>query len=141
MTYRWDSDVVQPYAWIEPTGSLLMGSEPIDEPLPINYAAGKTKMAVWLVSNCQSRSGREGLVNKLTEFGVRVDRYGRCGNLNCGVPQYEEVSQGNRTEEAEREDQRCRTMVASEHKFYLSLENSLCLEVELLFISFYLFKY
>ena len=135
MTYRWDPDVVHPYGWIEPIESLSMDSDPIEEPPLFNYADGKTKMAVWFVSNCESLSGREGLVDKLTQFGVQVDRYGKCGNLTCGLPQYEDFTKGNRKEEAEKEDQYCRTMAGQNYKFYFSLENSLCLEVSL-FINF-----
>ena len=128
MTYRWDSDVVHPYAWIEPNGSLPMHSDPIKEPPLTNHAAGKTNMAVWFVSDCQPLSGREIIVDKLKEYGVPVDVYGQCGNFTCGVPQYEGIAKGNRTEEAKIEDQRCRTMVGKKYKFYMSLENTLCLD-------------
>ena len=30
-----------------------------DKPAPVNYAAGKTKMALWFVSHCGASSGRD----------------------------------------------------------------------------------
>jgi len=77
MTYRWDSDIVTPYGWIEPNGN--GSSAPLhpipeemerylDEPSPVNYAEGKTKMAAWFVSNCNSKSGRQDLVKHLKRY-------------------------------------------------------------------------
>lgn len=127
MTYRWDSDVVHPYGWIEPINSSAVPLHPneeqverlISEPVDINYAAGKTKMAAWFNSMCSSKSGREAVVEELTQNGIQVDVYGVCGTLNChGVF-------GNRTDQS---DEACRQMAADKYKFYLSLENSLCLD-------------
>ena len=56
MTYRWDSDVVQPYAWIEPNSSVPLHPDAATlrklqdrtrAPDAVNYAAGKKKMAAW----------------------------------------------------------------------------------------------
>lgn len=46
MTYRWDSDIVHPYGWIEPKGHLPLHPGPdvvqqlMNEPSPVNHAAG-----------------------------------------------------------------------------------------------------
>ena len=62
------------------------------------------------VSNCNSKSDREGLVQAL-QTHIKVDVYGACGELKCG---------------REREEE-CYQMVDRSYKFYLSLENSVCL--------------
>lgn len=117
MTYRWDSDVVRPYGWIEPTGSVPLHPDEATLEQSIrsaqktgkNYAEGKTKMAAWFVSNCASFSGRAELVERLQRY-VDVDVYGDCGTKICP---------------RKREDD-CRIKAARKYKFYLSFENSLC---------------
>lgn len=76
MTYRWDSDIVTPYGWIEPNrnGSVPLHPSPeemqryLAEPTAVNFAEGKTKMGVWFVSNCLSLSGRQDLVKRLKRY-------------------------------------------------------------------------
>lgn len=68
----------------------------------------KTKIAVWFVSNCRSKSGREKYVEELKKY-IDVDIYGQCGNKHCA------------------KDEDCfRTIVEPNYYFYLSFENSLC---------------
>ncbi|XP_071535700.1 alpha-(1,3)-fucosyltransferase C-like isoform X2 [Panulirus ornatus] len=103
-TYRLDSDFPNPYGRVYRRR----------HPLPAedrNYAAGKTKLAAWFVSNCHTIGGREKLVQTLRNF-IQIDQYGHCGNLRC-----------------ERKDQtKCHAMLSSDYKFYFSFENSLCLD-------------
>lgn len=103
MTYRHDSDVVNPYGWFSKKNISL------EEDHYVNYATNKTKVAAWFVSNCESLSGRNEFVAALQQF-ISVDVYGQCGPLKC--PRSHEES--------------CRLMVERDYKFYLSLENSLC---------------
>ena len=42
----------------------------------------KTKLVAWLVSNCNSKSGRDRYVEELKKH-VSVDVYGNCGQLKC----------------------------------------------------------
>lgn len=70
----------------------------------------KTKMAAWFVSNCDAPSGRDQLTKKIQEF-VDVDVYGDCGNLTC-----------------HRGSNKCDDLLNTTYKFYLSFENSLCLD-------------
>jgi hypothetical protein len=120
MTYRWDSDIVGPYGYIVPTGDVaLHPSEDemkfyLSKPTPVNYAKGKTKMAAWFVSNCNSASSRNEMVKILRKY-IDVDVYGNCETLKC--PKADNVNDSS-------ED--CRQMAAKKYKFYLSLENSLC---------------
>jgi hypothetical protein len=116
MTYRWDSDMVGPYGYVKPIGNVPLhpSESQMKEYLSnskVNYANGKTKMATWFVSNCNSRSSRNEMVNELQKH-VSVDVYGTCGTMTCP-----------RNIEDE-----CREMAAKNYKFYMSLENSLCLD-------------
>lgn len=117
MTYRWDSDIVSPYGWIEPSGELPLHPNPavlqntMEQKSVENYARGKTKMVAWFVSNCRAPSARNAFVKRLKKY-ISVDVYGDCGDLQC--PRSQEAS--------------CRRMVETKYKFYLSLENSLCLD-------------
>lgn len=70
----------------------------------------KTKPVAWFVSNCFTRSKRNQLVNSIQKL-INVDIYGRCGPLKCPV-----------------DDQKCLDMLSADYKFYLSFENSLCMD-------------
>ena len=115
MTYRLDSDVVQPYGWVQPTGSFTLRPDNREIKLAMEFAAGrkskskKTKLVAWFVSNCQSQSKREKYANALAKH-VQVDVYGDCGSLSC-----------DRDNAAN-----CYGMLDQEYKFYLSFENSYC---------------
>jgi alpha-1,3-fucosyltransferase len=120
LTYRWDSDMVMPYGYVRPTG--IVPLHPSKDEMKqlisnqkINHAAGKTKMAAWMVSNCLTqRSGRNEMVKILQKY-IQVDVYGACGPMTCP----KEVGVDNSSED-------CRDMVGKNYKFYLALENSLC---------------
>ena len=73
-----------------------------------NYAAGKTKMVVWFVSNCHTPSRRELYVRDLNHY-IGVDTYGGCGPYRCN---HRSRCHGN--------------LLTNTYKFYLSFENSLC---------------
>lgn len=75
----------------------------------INYAVGKTKMAAWFVSNCNTDSSRSRLTKTLQQY-ISVDVYGKCGPFQCP-----------RSRSAD-----CYTLLERDYKFYLSFENSLC---------------
>jgi len=103
-TYRRDSDLWNPY------GSYL----PREEVLPRsykNYAKGKTKLAAWMSSHCDTMSEREVMVEELIKY-MPIDKYGHCHDLKCPREQLWE----------------CCKMVESTYKFYLSFENSVCLD-------------
>ncbi|KZS14617.1 putative Alpha--fucosyltransferase C [Daphnia magna] len=116
MTYRWDSDMAGPYGSIEPIGKVPL--HPDEDQMKIylvnsrkadNYAKGKTKMAAWFVSNCNSKSSRNEFVRELQKY-IDVDVYGKCGTMQCSTTT----------------DGQCRDMAAKNYKFFMSLENSLC---------------
>jgi alpha-1,3-fucosyltransferase len=126
MTYRWDSDMIHPYGYITPTGDVPLHPTPdqmkklflLSDDIKVNYAQGKTKMAAWFVSHCNSQMSRRiEMIKKLQNY-IQVDVYGACGNLTC--PKKQDKSFDESSDE-------CRDMAAQNYKFYFSLENSHCL--------------
>ncbi|XP_057371281.1 alpha-(1,3)-fucosyltransferase C-like [Daphnia carinata] len=115
MTYRRDSDVIQPYGWVQPTGPFKLRPEleEINGEMALSATrkptTKKTKLIAWFVSNCQTRSLREKYVDALAEH-IKVDVYGDCGSLSC-----------DRDNAAN-----CYSMLEQDYKFYLSFENSFC---------------
>ncbi|XP_068087137.1 4-galactosyl-N-acetylglucosaminide 3-alpha-L-fucosyltransferase FUT6 isoform X1 [Anabrus simplex] len=105
MTYRMDSDVPVPYGRTIPLDP--EEQRQIYMTLPHNYAKDKTALVAVMGSNCGGRNGRWDYIHELQKH-VRVDVYGRCGNLNCP---------GHFTKE-------CSAL--SKYKFYLAFENSNC---------------
>jgi alpha-1,3-fucosyltransferase len=125
MTHRWDSDMVAPYGYITPTGNVPLHPSPdqmkklllsSDDTTKVNYAKGKTKMAAWFVSHCNSQMSRRIEMVKILQNYIQVDVYGDCGNLTC--PKKRDKSFVSSDE--------CRDMVAKNYKLYFALENSLC---------------
>lgn len=103
-TYRRDSDFYNPYQRV------FRRRKSLPPPAtPINYAKGKTKLAAWFVSNCNTKSGREHMVDELKKL-MKVDVYGHCGTLDCPRSNH-----GH-----------CMALLDADYKFYLSFENSLC---------------
>jgi len=96
MTYRADSDVQIPY------GAYKRRKESVK--VTKNFAAGKSKLAAWLVSDCVTEGKRDRIVVSLQKH-LQVDVYGKCGPLSCDD---------------------CHLMLHRHYKFYLAFENSLC---------------
>lgn len=100
ITYRLDSDMVLQPQYVRKTSP---------SNVVIDYAANKTRMIAWFVSNCHTPSRREDYVSELRKV-VPVDVYGDCGEHRC-VPKM---------------SAKCYKDAAKEYRFYLSFENSLC---------------
>ena len=110
--------MVSPYGYIAPIGNVPLHPSSsqmmqylVGRDATINYAEGKTKMAAWFVSNCASHSRRMEMVKELQKY-IDVEVYGDCGTKVC----------------PRKHEEDCRQMAANKYKFYLSLENSLCLD-------------
>ena len=123
ISYRSDSDFYLPYGLIEPLASApstdadtLRLIESAGRSSNIHPAKGKTKLVLWMVSNCHARSNRQECVRKLQEH-IQVDiisKDGRCGgNITCPRVRNEDV---------------CYEMMEKTYKFYLSFENAICRE-------------
>ncbi|KAH8419770.1 hypothetical protein KR009_002291 [Drosophila setifemur] len=119
MTYRLDSDIVWPYGQLVDTETeavVAPARNPHWRKPPASFNdsviwdlwEGKTKMAAWFVSHCNTLSKRETLAEQLQEF-FPVDIYGKCGTLSCA-----------------RGDPYCDEMLDTDYRFYLAFENSLC---------------
>lgn len=77
----------------------------------LKLVKNKTKMAAWYVSNCKAPSRRDQLAQELQKNSISVDIFGKCGNLSC--------SRGSK---------KCDGQLNTTFKFYLSFENSLCVD-------------
>jgi alpha-1,3-fucosyltransferase len=122
VTYRWDSDFVRPYGYVKPIGNVPIHPNESQmkeylsnsKVMPMD-ANGKTKMATWFVSNCNSeKSSRDELVKQLQNY-MQIDVFGKCGTFAC-----------RKNDELNDSSEQCQEMAALNYKFYLSLENSLC---------------
>ncbi|XP_046452850.1 alpha-(1,3)-fucosyltransferase C-like [Daphnia pulex] len=82
----------------------------------LNPAKGKTKLAIWLVSNCNARSNRQGYVKILKNY-MDVDIFSKKGK--CG---------GQDVCPREKNSGVCYDMIEKTYKFYFSFENSICEE-------------
>lgn len=76
----------------------------------IEQVKTKHKLGAWFVSHCNTFSGREKLVKELQSF-IDVDVYGKCGPLDCP-----------------RNSDKCYNMLNTTYKFYLSFENTFCVD-------------
>lgn len=129
MSYRFESDVFWPYGYFVENATdnvIAPALQPIWRQLEDNHfnrsyfrnetmwgiVQGKTKMAAWFVSNCDLTPSKRMNVAKAMQKFVRVDIYGRCGSFKCPKSQHNE----------------CQLMLQRDYKFYLSFENSLCLD-------------
>ena len=103
-TYRRDSTIVAPYgAWRRHQAGRIEASQ-----ARVNFAANKTLLVVWMVSNCNSKNHREDYAHQLAQH-IQLDIYGRCGTKQC-----------------QRNSQECSDMLRRDYKFYLAFENSNC---------------
>uniref|UniRef100_A0A182SWT6 Fucosyltransferase n=1 Tax=Anopheles maculatus TaxID=74869 RepID=A0A182SWT6_9DIPT len=122
MTYRLDSDVLFNYLNVVDLESAEVispamhpswrnGFQEFSNATLVETVSSKHKMAAQFVSHCGALSGRDRLVKKMQSAGLDVDVYGTCGPLTCprGKPE-------------------CEQMLDTVYWFYLSFENSLCVD-------------
>lgn len=77
-----------------------------------DHTSGKIKLAAAVISNCGDNSKRLSYLSELQKY-IDVDIYGKCGRP-CPL-QFDNKTNGN-----------CKEIIASEYKFYLAFENSVC---------------
>ncbi|ELU12034.1 hypothetical protein CAPTEDRAFT_75607, partial [Capitella teleta] len=81
-------------------------------PPNLTYISNKTGVALWIVSNCKSTSGRGSYVNEMQKY-IDIDIYGGCGKGEvCG--RYGDLLID------------CVKQFIGTYKFYLAFENSFC---------------
>ncbi|CAG2172940.1 unnamed protein product, partial [Oppiella nova] len=114
-SYRTDSDLWVPYGRLTRRNHRISGGTRRQRLLlPVLSSDGvdldgKSKEIAWFVSNCETSAKRELYVQQLSRY-ISVDIYGKCGQWVC---------------EPHRSPH-CFARIASEYKFYLSFENSIC---------------
>ncbi len=74
MSYMLDADIPYPYVYTEP-----LGSQPAP-PVTRNYAAGRSKPVLWIVSRCKTQSSREVYIEQLAKY-IDVDIYGESNDF------------------------------------------------------------
>ena len=72
--------------------------------------ATRPKLVAWFVSHCRTDSHREHYVRALQKY-IPIDIYGACGKMSCPKSTTD-----------------CFKMLETTYKFYLSFENSLCVD-------------
>jgi hypothetical protein len=97
-----DTDIYTPIGTMKPRAADNKYTLPT-----VEFIENKTKMAAWVVSNCNSKGERERYVRALSKY-IQVDIYGKCG-LKC--------TRANRT---------CFDAIERNYKFYLAFESMFC---------------
>lgn len=121
-TYRLDSDIVVSYFRIKDAdGNTIAPNfqpdwmDPVLEDNILNTYVEihkkKNKAAAWFVSHCKTSGKREEKVKDLGKY-IDVDIYGKCGKLKC----------------PHEKDEECFDRLRSDYFFYLSFENSRCVD-------------
>ena len=109
-TYRTDADVNFIYGRVRKRKAK---ERIVPATLPNVYTSlNNSKLVVWLISNCKSKSRRRDYAFELQKH-ISVDVYGRCSNQSCG---------NKRTTEGQKLCER----TIRDYLFYLAFENSLC---------------
>ena len=104
-SYHRKSDIVTPYGYYRPGVAMTNTTKS-----PTEWVKGKTKLIIWMASNCDLTSWpRMGFVKELNKH-IPVDTYGKCGHLKCN----------------QKESTKCKGDLLRPYKFYLALENSEC---------------
>ena len=120
MTYRQDSTVSIPYGKLRKIKDHPVEREELDNFIDTFGESNKhladkkgnsSVKVAWMVSNCLTKSNREGFVETLRKF-INVDVYGSC-------------YQDSKKCEKEKSDN-CWNYISDHYKFYLAFENSLC---------------
>ena len=83
------------------------------------YLRAKTKSVAWIASNCITASRREIYVQELQKY-TQVDIYGACGTFNCSISRRQRDKSG--------QVESCFAELGVQYKFFLSFENSLCVD-------------
>ena len=108
MTYRRDSDILLLYGDFEKINHENM-SFPSEEIESETHIAKSKALVAGMISECDRSSGRDVYIRELQKY-IPVDLYGKCGTLYCS------------------KSENCYKLLASKYKFWLSFENSLCVD-------------
>ena len=111
-TYHQQADIHVPFGLCEKV--------PGAEDVKTDYAAGKRGLASWFVSHCNTHNGRENYVEQLKKF-IPINIRGKCSRIGAK----DGLCKSNLPS-----DNLCRDAIdtMNSHKFYLSFENSNCVD-------------
>ena len=112
-TYHTQSDMVMPYGYCDK----VQNAEVVKD----TYTTGKTGLVAWIVSHCNTHSGRENYIAELKKY-INVTIHGKCDHFG---------SKGTLCTEKLFMDKRdCQEALdfINSHKFYIAFENSVCLD-------------
>ncbi|KAJ8924128.1 hypothetical protein NQ315_006911 [Exocentrus adspersus] len=104
MTYRLDSDILRPYGYYQKTTTQYKTPT-------VEEVKQKPHAVAWMVSHCGAYSKRDDLYRNLSKY-IPIHVYGSCGDRYCPKDDFEG----------------CYDLLAQNYKFYLSFENSICLD-------------
>lgn len=123
MTYRTDSDIYAPLAWvmsIDPEKVSLEDrhhigfrhEQNVHPPPQEFYKTKRSNLVAWIMDDCGDRKAthRQDYVSFLENY-INVDIYGKCGDLEC-PPQ--------------RGGLNCMNQLAQKYKFMLAFEETIC---------------
>ena len=116
ISYRLDADIPAPIGFME----RKLPSERIPRP-DANFAANKTELVAWVVSNRGAPSKRVVYATELQKY-INVDIYGACGTTKWPKP-YEKCNTKRYLNEAS-----CWKYLHKKYKFFLAFENSICVD-------------
>ena len=116
ISYRLDADIPVPQGFIE----RKLPSDPIPRP-GANFAANKTGLVAWVVSNCKTLSKREEYAAELQKH-ISLDIYGACGTTKWPKP-YEKCNTILALNQAS-----CWEYLHRKYKFFFASENSICVD-------------
>jgi alpha-1,3-fucosyltransferase len=121
MSYRLNADIHLLYGSIKPKATAPRTPEETKKlikathlPSAKNFAKKKVSLVAWMASHCNTPGLREVYVGQLTKL-LKIDIYGKCGNLSC-----------HRNSTHSYSDPKCYDLLEAKYKFYLSFENSIC---------------
>ncbi|XP_069128868.1 4-galactosyl-N-acetylglucosaminide 3-alpha-L-fucosyltransferase FUT5-like [Argopecten irradians] len=121
VTYRRDADFTITYGYFRKSTKPKYSLGHLD-----GIYAKKTKTAVVFMSNCDTFSKRMKFIKSLRSHGVDVDIFGKCGKVldkSDNKGRFQSVYNISRTLTPD-----FFPSVLARYKFYLSFENSLCLD-------------
>jgi alpha-1,3-fucosyltransferase len=144
MTYRWDSDIPSPHGWFEPKdeyntsplrppeswNTVFEEEDFIHRVLPnktweFKALARRPHKVAWLVSHCDTESGREHYVEELSKY-IQVDIQGKCANKMKKMNNKQALLKCEKGYTPQNKLDNCTRVIRDQYKFYLSFENSLC---------------
>ncbi|OWF38041.1 alpha-(1,3)-fucosyltransferase C-like [Mizuhopecten yessoensis] len=122
MTYRRDADFPVAHGYFRRGNKRKYSQKDLDD-----IFAKKNKTAVVFISHCPTVGKRLQFIKLLQSYGIQVDVFGLCGTKtlkDCGNEDRYKAS-FNVSGELKPD---CFGTVLSQYKFFLSLENSLCMD-------------